>query len=127
MCKNEKGYIFGGYSSISWISDNKGKYKPSEGSFLFTLTNIDGTQPTKYPNSQNKDSAVYHKLNYGPTFGNGHDLFISDNYLNNCSSYCYLGYAYPDILGYGKSIFTGDGSNNDMNFKMKELEVFKLK
>ena len=122
LCKNEKENIFGGYSSISWTSNSS--YYAANGSFIFTLSNIHGTAPTKYPNSRNYDYAVYHYSDYGPTFGNGHSLYISNNYLNNNSSYCYLEYAYPDVLGKGFSIFTGDINNH--NFKLKELEVFKL-
>ena len=122
LCKNEKENIFGGYSSISWTSNSS--YYAANGSFIFTLSNIHGTAPTKYPNSRNYDYAVYHYSDYGPTFGNGHSLYISNNYLNNKSSYCYLEYAYPDVLGKGFSIFTGDINNH--NFKLKELEVFKL-
>ena len=122
LCKNEKGNIFGGYSSISWTSDNN--WHSAKESFLFTLTNIHGTDPTKYPNTQSYDYAVYHYSGYGPTFGGNHDLKIDNNYLNNNSSYCSLGYSYPDVLGKGNSIFSGDASTN--NFKLKELEVFKL-
>ena len=122
LCKNEKGNIFGGYASISWSSDNN--YHAANGSFLFTLTNIHGTSPNKFPNTQYYDYAVYHGKNYGPTFGGNFDLNISDNYLNNNDSYCSLNNSYPDELGYGNSIFSGD-ANTD-NFKLKELEVFKL-
>ena len=122
LCKNEKGNIFGGYASISWTSDNN--YHAANGSFLFTLTNIHGTAPTKFPNTQNYDSAVYHGNDRGPSFGRNHDLGISDNYLNNNSSYCSFGYSYPDVLGKGNSTFSGDV--NTKNFKLKELEVFKL-
>ena len=59
LIKNEKGNIFGGYSSISWSSD--GNYHTANGSFLFTLTNIHGTKPTKFPNSQNQNYAVQHR------------------------------------------------------------------
>ena len=52
LIKNDKGNIFGGYASISWTSDN-GSYKSANGSFLFTLTNIHETDPTKYPNTIN--------------------------------------------------------------------------
>ena len=123
LCKNEKGNIFGGYASISWTSNN-GNYFTANGSFLFTLMNIHGIGPTKFPNTKNYNYAVYHNPNYGPTFGNGHDLYISDNYLNNTNSQSYLGYAYQDVLGKGASIFTGDVNSNV--FKLKELEVFKL-
>ena len=124
LCKNEKDNIFGGYASISWTSDNS--YHAANGSFLFTLTNIHGTAPTKYPNTQYYDSAVYHGSDYGPVFGGNYDLYICSNYLNNTSSYASLGYSYPDVLGKGNSIFSGDNNNNNNHFKLKELEVFKL-
>ena len=122
LCKNEKGNIFGGYASISWSSDNN--YHSANGSFLFTLINNNGTSPTKYPNTQYQENAVYHGSDYGPTFGGNHDLKICNNYLNIAKSYCSLGYSYPDVLGQGNSIFNGDKNNN--YFKLKELEVFKL-
>ena len=122
LCKNEKDNIFGGYASISWTSD--GNYHAANGSFLFTLTNIHGTAPTKYPNTQNYDNAVYHNSNRCLTFGCGHDLYICNNHINSTSSYAYLGFSYPDVLGKGNSIFSGDNNNN--HFKLKELEVFKL-
>ena len=124
LCKNEKDNIIGGYASISWTSD--GNYHAANGSFLFTLTNIHGTAPTKYPNTKNFDWAVFHDSGHGPLFGgnNDHDLHICNNYLNNTCSYASLGYSYPDILGKGNSIFSGDNNNN--YFKLKELEVFKL-
>ena len=83
-----------------------------------------GTEPTKYPNTKNYDWAVYHNQGYGPTFGGNHDLYICNNYFNDNSSCAILGYSYPDILGRGNSIFSGD--NNSIQFKLKELEVFKL-
>ena len=49
LFKNEKGYIFGGYASTDWTSCND--YKSAPDSFIFTLTNIHGTEPTKFPNS----------------------------------------------------------------------------
>ena len=35
-------------------------------------------------------------------------------------------YTYKDIIGKGRSIFTGKDNNNDGNFKIKEIEVFKI-
>ena len=68
--------------------------------------------------------AIYHGSDRGPTFGNGHDLKIIDNYLNNSNSYSLIGHTYQDILGKGNSIFSGDTNNS--HFKVKELEVFKV-
>ena len=121
LFKNENDNIFGAYASISWTSNSS--YYAANGSFLFTLTNIHGTAPTKYPNNQNYDYAVYHNSGYGPTFGGNHDLYIPNNYLNS-NSYSSLGYSYSDVLGKGNSIFSSN--NNSNNFKLKELEVFKL-
>ena len=115
LCKNEKDNIFGGYASISWTSDNN--FHAANGSFLFTLTNIHGTAPTKYPNTNNYNNAVYHGSDHGPIFGCGYDLYICNNYLKSNSSYAGLDYSYPDVLGKGNSIFSGD--NNTNNFKLK--------
>ena len=125
LFKNEKGNIFGGYTSISWTSPSSGQYKSANDSFIFTLTNIYGTDPTKYPNNDSRYS-VCHDPKYGPRFGGGSDLFIADDYLNNYNSDSYIGHSYEDVLKKGCSIFTGDKNNNNHNFKLKELEVFKL-
>jgi len=126
LFKNEKGNIFGGYSSISWTSPSSYAYKSADGCFLFTLTNIYGTEPTKFPNT-NQNKAVRHDSAYGPTFGSGCNLIIKSDYLNNNNSFALIGGIYndyQDVLGKGNSVFTGDV--NTKNFKLKELEVFKV-
>ena len=35
-------------------------------------------------------------------------------------------YTYEDIIGKGKSIFTGKDNNIDNKFKIKEIEIFKV-
>ena len=118
--KNE--YIFGGYASISWTRE--GGYKTTNDSFLFTLTNIHGLNPTKFvlKESQIKYS-VEHNSNYGPKFGE--DIKICDDFRNK-DSISGFPCDYSDSLGKGKSIFTGNFDNNNKNFKIKEIEVFKL-
>ena len=125
LIKNDKGNIFGGYSSISWTSDNIGNFHPSNGCFLFTLTNIHGKAPTKFPTTKNQQS-TYHYMEYGPLFGNN-DIYIFNNYLNSKSITLFDNSTYSDILGKGKSVFTGDANNNNQDIIIKELEVFKLK
>jgi len=84
------------------------------------LTNIHGTEPTKFPNSDSRYS-IYDHSSHGPTFGGGHDIQIYKN-----SSYSGFPHSYQDILGKGKSIFTGDLNNSKQSFKLKEIEVFKI-
>ena len=125
LCKNEKGNIFGGYSSISWTSAG-GCYKSGNGCFLFTLTNIYGTEPIKFPNL-NQNNSVYHDSFYGPVFGSAYNLQICGDYLKDMDSYALIGVSYndyQDVLGKGHSVFSGD--INTESFKLKELEVFKV-
>ena len=117
LFKNEKGYIFGGYASTDWTSCNG--YKSAPDSFIFTLTNIYGTEPTKFPNS-NTSKSIYDYSNNGPTFGGGWDIYT---FYNNSSGASFF-HSYQDILGKGISIFSGD--NNNGNFNLKEIEVFKI-
>ena len=120
LIKNENGNIFGGYASISW--NNTNGYTSAPDSFLFTLTNIHNTSPTKFPNS-NKDYSLFFNDKYGPTFGGGHDLHIDTQILDSKADSSFP-HSYKDTLGKGRSVFTGN--MNSKSFKLKELEVFKL-
>ena len=117
LYKNENGHIFGGYASISWKS--KGDYLKASNSFIFTLTNIYGIEPIKFPNS-NPDKCVYHNSFYGPTFPD--DICIYDDFIKQ-NSYIGFPYSYKDLSNKGKSIFS---DKDDNNVKIKEIEVFKV-
>ena len=73
--------------------------------------------PTKFPNYKTNES-IYDYSNYGPIFG-GHDICIIFS-----SNYARIGVSYSDVLGKGYSIFKGN--NDNYNFNLKEIEVFKL-
>lgn len=123
LYQNDKKNIFGGYASISWTS-NSGSYFSAPGSFIFTLANIYNTQPTKFPN-KNDGKEVCHNKDYGPLFGNDCDILISSDFVNG-DNYSTFPSSYSDILGKGRSIFTGDVNNNNKKIKFIEVEVFKL-
>ena len=117
LFKNDKGYIFGGYSSVDW-EGGKGRSKSAPESFIFTLTNIYNISPTKFPNS-NKDDSIWDDSSYGPCFSGYCDICVQfDSNFTNFPN------AYKDVLGKGYSIFQGDNNNN--KFNLKEIEVFKL-
>merc|ERR1712139_441580 len=73
MLKASKGSgglkIFGCTSTRSWSATNG--YQSSEGAFLFSITN-----DFKHTWRANINHAVYTHQNYGPTWGNGHDLHV---------------------------------------------------
>ena len=116
---NEKDNIFGGYSSIPW--QNSGRDKTANDCFLFTLTNIYNTEPTKFPYVSGR--SVYHDSGYGPYFG--YDLGFYTSFDDNSNQSGFPS-SYQDILGKGKSIFTVDFNNNNKHYKLKEIEIFKL-
>ena len=122
LYQNEK-CIFGGYNSSSWLSNNK--YYSSSDCFIFTLVNIHNIEPTKF--TYNNDSyAIYNRQLGGPCFGRGHDIGVDQSDFLNKDSYTNFPFSYLDVLGKGKSIFTGDLNNNNQRFKLKEVEVFIL-
>ena len=121
LYKNEKGNIFGGYASISW--QNSGELKSAPDSFIFTLTNIYNINPTKFE-SKKDGKEVYHHLRWGPRFGDGRDIGTEGDFLKKDSYTCFP-YTYKDVLGKGKTIFTGDYNIKTEYFKIKEIEVFK--
>jgi len=114
------GYLFGGYSSVSWAS--RADYiVDNSGPFLFTLTNPHGIPPTKYQVADPK-SAIRDHSRYGPTFGGGHDIYICDQSNTTTYSNSNFPHSYIDTTGKGNATFTGN-----KNFQVNEIEVYRLK
>ena len=107
---------FGGYSTQNWCrSTIGGSYARAPYSFIFSLTN-----KKKYKLSDEKNAdAVDRQDSYGPTFGGGHDLYISDNCKSYNNSYCNKG-----------SYNTGNtnllGENGQTNFYVSKYEVYQV-
>ena len=116
---NDKDNIFGGYSSIPWTKN--GGDKTANDCFLFTLTNVHNTEPTKFPHKKGEDS---HKNSpdSGPKFD---DIYIESNYKTSESAINFPR-GYLDTLSLGKSIFTGFKDNNISSVKISGIEVFKI-
>ena len=128
LIKNSSGHIFGGFASIPWTTPSSCTGKQAPGSFIFTLTNMYGIQPTKFnlKNENDSSGAVHHDKSYISGFGNcgGKDIDIYSNCNTNTSSYSNFPYAYNDATGKGNSIFSSNTS--DYHFKVQEVEVFRV-
>ena len=124
IIKNDKGNIFGGYASISWVLEKDDKDYSAPESFLYTLTNIFNIEPTKFPSKKDKKEIRCYPSN-GPLFGNGTDLGLYEDFINQ-GGWSNFGESFSDIIGKGRSIFTGDSNNNNVKIKIKEIEVFKI-
>eukprot|EP00128_Syssomonas_multiformis_P008994 Colp12_sorted_trinity150504_noHs@31622 len=118
-----KGWVFGGFAGAPWNSPYSGGYIQSveNTSFLFTLKNPHSLQPARY-NCAYASRELYGHASYGPTFGSGHDLHISDSSNATTSSYTSFPNGYSDTTGQGQNTFTGSHQ-----FTVKEYEVFAVK
>jgi len=112
--------IFGGYVDASWVSGNNNIQAES---WIFSLVN-NQNRPIKFQ-CNNFNSGAYDNSSYGPTFGGGHDLHIS-NSMQSTSNYSspssytqaasgYTGYLTQDLLA------------GAYNFTVEEIEVFGVK
>ena len=121
IIQSNNGYLFGGYTSISWASSG-GSYKNDNAAFLFTLTNPHNIPPTKYAIKPDQvGNAVFLFSSYGPTFGGGYDIHIPNGSDSYNSSYHNFPHSYNDTTGKGNNTFTGA-----KNFTTSDIEVFKL-
>ncbi|KAK8807250.1 hypothetical protein WA158_004009 [Blastocystis sp. Blastoise] len=106
--------IFGGYTNQSWDCSGSKNYSSE---FLFTLSNEHGIQPTQYDHVYSY--GIYCNSSYGPTFGGGHDIHISNQCHNNTSSYSNP-YSYSQKnTSQGSTLFA-----NMSNFTVEDYEVW---
>ena len=128
LIKNTSGHIFGGFASVPWMFNPFSlPNKRAPGSFLFTLTNKHGIEPTKFSlRDEVNGSAVCHiGFDQGPMFGdNGDDLKIS-SCCNAVPSFSSFPKSYVDTTEKGRTLFSSNTSDTGC-FKVQEIEVFKV-
>lgn len=120
IVKTTKGLIFGGYTEASW-SHSDG-FKEDKNAFVFSLVNRDG-KPMRMM-CEKKACAIFCHTDYGPTFGDGHDIFIENSANELGNSYANLGdsYKHPKYA-YGSDeakAFLG----GSLDFKISDVEVY---
>jgi len=118
VVKTTTDCIFGGFTSVPWLSS--GAWKQDNKAFLFSLKNP-RNQLLKLNIKANDVSAIYHGSSYGPLFGSGNDLFISNLSNTNSTSYsnCPSSYTNNNI---SSPYYLGDSQN----FQTVEVEVFQV-
>ena len=105
------------------------RYKYDSKAFLFSLVNKPGWAPVKLPQTGKYGSSrmsLYFHPSYGPTFGGGHDIYLSSFASFGTSSYSNLGYTYYDPTG-GNSYdttFTRTFLAGSHRFTPDEIETF---
>lgn len=118
--------LIGGYNPQSWASAGGYYLTPGDAQrtgFLFNLTQGFKQDQKKIGDNTGSESGLYQTYNdstYGPTFGGGHDIYVSDS-LNG-------GYAVRTSYGLGggtsgQNIYGTTGSSG---LTMGRIEVFTI-
>ena len=82
------------------------------------------SEPMKFP-IKNADEALFYRNDFGPLFGKyGNDLGLRKDFSNEGGFCLNFNCTYSDSLGKGSTVFIGDTKSGD--FKLKEIEVYKL-
>ena len=97
----------------------------SSKSFLFSLYNINGYAPVKLNmKSSHYSGATASGIGFGPTFGTGSDLYISNNAGSNSNSFTHCGVSYPLPTGYFASGSSCRFYAGSYKFTLTDVEVF---
>ncbi|CAF1459698.1 unnamed protein product [Didymodactylos carnosus] len=131
----EDGYLFGGFTAVSWSSQTGPKKDPT--AFLFTLTNPDDLPSTKFNIDTTKSEyAVLHHQLLGPTFGRDRDLdrlcldrlhdrdrldLLADICISNEFGLSNFPNTYIDALGLARRTFS-----RDRWFIVNDIEIYRL-
>ena len=112
-----------------FLIDSRNKYQYDSKAFLFSLVNKPGWAPVKLPQtgrySSNREYSVRFRSSYGPTFGGGFDIYISNSASSNSNSYSQLGHTYRPPRGhsYGSTFARTFLAGTDP-FTPDEVETF---
>lgn len=121
IIKSTIGRIFGGYTTLDWLSPPTSMYDAYLGNdpdaFIFSIDN-----KTKLTCNY-QERVICCNINYGPTFGDGFDIHVKDNLT--CQSSSTIGYSYgknEKITSY--THLTGNTAS--AQFTPEEVEVYSV-
>ena len=116
------------YPFLFFLIDSSTKYQYDSKAFLFSLVNKPGWAPVKLPQTGRYSSNAYSirfESSYGPIFGGGYDICISNSASSNSHSYSNLGYTYSPPSGYSySSTFAQTFLAGTHYFTPDEVETF---
>ena len=112
------GFIFGGYTTVSW--DSLSGDKSDANAFIFSLTNGDNEPLKMKINPNDHEFAIRCNPGYGPVFGGGFHIAKP-----TMDSYSYLGhtYSHPQYAYQTNEASTFLAGSSD--FQLDEIEVYQ--
>jgi hypothetical protein len=115
------GCVFGGFTSVPWDSRGAFRRDMTPESFLFSVKSPSCSRPRIFPITDQEKAIIGHP-SYGPIFGSGNDLCVSDGCDANKTSATRLGTSYRNDTGLnGMQVLAGACA-----FQVKEIEVFSV-
>ena len=124
IIKTNGNYVFGGYTAAEWtIIDYYGTYIADSKAFIFSLRR-NGISCNHKLMVKTANHAIYGYLDYEPTFGGGHDIYIKDQSNTNIGSITNLSnsYDYPPENGDSNSFLAGSYNG----WLTTEIEVYQI-
>ena len=91
VIRTTRGYIFGAFAAVAWDRTSGPKADPN--AFIFSLVNAHSS-PLLIPIKAGDKNAVVCIGDFGPTFGSGFDIHVSDESSSNKESCSNLGKSY---------------------------------
>lgn len=119
IIKTIRSFIFGGYTKAAW--SEHGSYKEDKDAFIFSLMNNEGALRLPVTKPQ---CAIYCHRAYGPTFGEGHDLFIENDCNIYRNSYSNLGGSYRHPMYAYNSNDAKTFLAGSVEFQVQDIEVY---
>ncbi|CAH3166240.1 unnamed protein product [Porites lobata] len=109
-------------------ASGSGRYQYDSKAFLFSLVNKPGWAPVKLSQSGQysyRKYSTFFRSSYGPTFGGGHNIHISNCASSNSNSHSNLGWTYSPPSGYSvTSTFARTFLAGTYRFTTDEVETF---
>ena len=127
---NPDGSVYGGYTGQAW-NGSLCTYINDATAFLYQLKFSGYEQRTKFPIVNGGGNALYSDANYGPTFGNGHDLYTFQGTINaSAGVYPLNGNVKVNNSVYQVSTMTANVKSwndiNNGNMRVTDIEVYKV-
>ena len=115
MLQTHSGKIFGGFTQVSWSSEQQDLPDPS--AFLFSWDHKE-----IYEQIENTHAAVRHDHCYGPFFGFGPQFRLTDNCHKNNSSIMKV----DNVPTFSFGSRNRDDVTGSFNFRVEDYEVFQI-
>ena len=109
-------YIFGAFTAAAWDSTNCWKEDPT--AFIVSIVNSNASS-LLIPVNAGDQYSIYCNVDYGPSFGRGHDIHISSNSNKIAASYSDLGNSF--CCASFNAYLAGSRS-----FQTSDIEVFSI-